>query len=64
MELYIHAFLNSELDGGEWSASRPGRFTPGVRAPSTHYIGNMVGPRVGLDAVAKGKIPIIASVGN
>jgi hypothetical protein len=21
--------LNSALDGGEWSASRPGRFTPG-----------------------------------
>jgi hypothetical protein len=35
MEVYIHAFLISALDGGEWSASRPGRFTPGVRAPST-----------------------------
>jgi hypothetical protein len=22
-------FLNSALDGGEWSVSRPGRFTPG-----------------------------------
>jgi hypothetical protein len=23
----LHAFLNSALDGGEWSASRSGRFT-------------------------------------
>jgi hypothetical protein len=26
-------FLTSALDGGEWSASRPGRFTPGEIAP-------------------------------
>jgi hypothetical protein len=25
---YIHVFLTSALVGGEWSASRPGRFTP------------------------------------
>ena len=25
-----------ELDGGEWSASHPGRFIPGERVPSTH----------------------------
>jgi hypothetical protein len=25
--------LTSALDGGEWSASRPGRFTPRERAP-------------------------------
>jgi hypothetical protein len=24
-----HAFLTSALDGGEWSVSRTGRFTPG-----------------------------------
>jgi hypothetical protein len=27
------------LDGGEWSASRPGRFTPRERAHGTHRIG-------------------------
>jgi hypothetical protein len=32
---FIH-FLSSALDGGEWSASRPGRFTPRERAPGTH----------------------------
>jgi hypothetical protein len=28
--VYIHAFfdLGTALDGGEWSASRPGRFIP------------------------------------
>jgi hypothetical protein len=26
-------FLNSELDGGNWSASRPRRFNSGERAP-------------------------------
>jgi hypothetical protein len=49
--------LNSALDGGEWSASRPGRFTPRERAPGTHWIGGWVGPRAVLDAVVKRKIP-------
>jgi hypothetical protein len=50
--------LTSALDGGEWSASRPGRFTPRERAPGTHWIGGWVGPRAVLDAVVKRKIPI------
>jgi hypothetical protein len=49
--------LTSVLDGGEWSASRPGRFTPRERAPGTHWIGFWVGPRAVLDAVVKRKIP-------
>jgi len=28
VEVYLHAFLTLVLDGGEWSASRPGRFPP------------------------------------
>jgi len=40
------------------SASRPGRFTPRERAAGTHQIGGWVGPRDGLDAVVKRKIPI------
>jgi len=35
VELQIHAFITSALDGGEWSASRPGRFTPGNKARYT-----------------------------
>jgi len=32
-------------------------FTPRQRAPPTHWIGGWVGPRAGLDAVVKRKIP-------
>jgi hypothetical protein len=35
VDVLIHIFLTSALAGGEWSASRPGRFTPGERAPGT-----------------------------
>jgi hypothetical protein len=42
--------LTSALDGGEWSASRPYRFTPG-----THSIGDWVDPGIGLNAVEKRK---------
>jgi hypothetical protein len=45
------------VDGGEWLASRPGRFTPRERAPGTHWIGGWVGSRAVLEAVVKRKIP-------
>jgi hypothetical protein len=48
-------FLTLAVDGGEWSASGPGRFTPRERAPCTHYIGGWMGPRTGLDMTAKKK---------
>jgi hypothetical protein len=44
-------FLTSALDGGEWSASGPSRFTPGERALRTHCIGGWVGLRTGLEDV-------------
>jgi hypothetical protein len=47
--------LTSALVGGEWSVSRPGRFTPGERAPGTHWIGGWVDPRAGLNDVEKTK---------
>jgi hypothetical protein len=47
----------SALDGGEWSASPPGRITPKERAPGTHWIGGWVGPIAVLVAVVKRKIP-------
>jgi hypothetical protein len=49
--------LTLALDGGEWSASCPGHFTPGGRAPDTPWIGGWVGPRAVLDMVVKRKIP-------
>jgi hypothetical protein len=51
VDVYIHIFLTSALVGGELSVSRPGRFTPGERAPGVHWIGGWVGPRTGLDDV-------------
>jgi hypothetical protein len=35
----VGVFLTSILVGGEWPASRLGRFTYGERAPNTHWIG-------------------------
>jgi hypothetical protein len=55
MEVWLHEFLTSVVDGGEWSASRPGRFTSRERAHGTDLMGGWVGPRDGLDAVAKKK---------
>jgi hypothetical protein len=42
VDVYTHVFLTSALVGGEWSASRPGRFTPGERALGIHWIGGWV----------------------
>jgi hypothetical protein len=36
-------FLTPTPDGGEWSASRPSRFTPEERAAGTHWIRDWVG---------------------
>jgi hypothetical protein len=48
--------MTSALDGGEWSASRPGRFTPRERLPCARWIGDWVRTRAVLDAVVKRKI--------
>jgi hypothetical protein len=50
VDAQIHIFLTFAL-GGEWSASRPGRLTPGERAPGTHWIEGWVNPRTGVDDV-------------
>jgi len=36
VEVYLYAFLTSALNGGEWSVSCLGRFTPKKKAPATH----------------------------
>jgi hypothetical protein len=33
VNLIFYVFLTTALDGNEWSASRPGRFTPGIEPP-------------------------------
>jgi hypothetical protein len=47
VDVLIHVFLISALVGGEWSASRPGRSTPGL--------GSKVGPGAGLDYSEKSR---------
>jgi hypothetical protein len=42
----------SAIDGCEGSASRPGRFIPGVKSSSTHWVGGEVDRTTCLDAVA------------
>jgi hypothetical protein len=53
VDVQIHIFSTSAVIGSEWSASRPGRFSPGERVPGTHWIGCWVDPRTGLDDVEK-----------
>jgi hypothetical protein len=53
VDVEIHVFLTSALAGGEWSISRPGRFTLGEKDPGIHWIGGWVDPRAGLDDVEK-----------
>jgi hypothetical protein len=55
VDVQIHIFLASALVGGEWSTSRPGCFTPGERAPVTHWIGGWVDIRAGLHNLEKRK---------
>jgi hypothetical protein len=55
VDIYIHVFSTSALVGGEWSASRPGRFTPGERVPGVHWIGSWVCVRTSLDDMEKRK---------
>jgi hypothetical protein len=54
-DVQVHIFLTSVLAAGEWSISRPCRFTTEGRAPGAQWIGDWVDPRAGLDNIAKRK---------
>jgi hypothetical protein len=54
-DVWIHIFLTSALNRGEWSASRPCRFTPGETASDTHWMGRWADPNMCLKAVEKRK---------
>jgi hypothetical protein len=62
MKIYVEvegtvpSFLTSALDEGEWSDSRPSRFTPGERTVFTHLIQGWVGHRAAMGAMEKRKI--------
>jgi hypothetical protein len=46
-------FLTPALAGDEWSASRPGRFTPWEGTSGIHWIGSWVGRGADMDTVEK-----------
>jgi hypothetical protein len=52
----VSSFLTSTLDGGEWSASRPYRFTSEERSRGTRWIGCWIDPRAGQDDMEKTQI--------
>jgi hypothetical protein len=52
-----YSFFTSALDGGEWSASRPGRaLPPGERTSGAHWTGGWVGPSADVDTKNRRKI--------
>jgi hypothetical protein len=53
VDVLNQVLLTSALVGDEWSASRPGRFYPGERAPGTHWTVSWMDPRAGLDDMEK-----------
>jgi hypothetical protein len=60
-EVYLHVFLTSALNDGEWSTSRPGRFTPGIKTSRYLLTGGCMGHTAGLGGVARRKkIPTLA----
>jgi hypothetical protein len=49
VNVFIYVFLTSALVRGEWSASRPGPFTPEKEPPVPIEREVFVAPRTGLD---------------
>jgi hypothetical protein len=54
---YLHAILNSEVDGVRWSDSRPGRFIPRERAPRNPFDRRLGGPQSRYGRDGEEKIP-------
>jgi hypothetical protein len=49
----LQDFSTLTVDGGEWSASRPVRWTPKGKALGPYGIGSWVGPNASLDTMKK-----------
>jgi hypothetical protein len=58
----VPSFLTSAVGGGEWSASRLGRFTPGERAPAIHLLESWVGLEAGLEVLEKRKMLLLSGI--
>jgi hypothetical protein len=57
VEVSLHSFLTSALQGGEQSASSLDCFTPWERSHRHHWLEGWVGPSVSLSILEKSKIP-------
>jgi hypothetical protein len=42
VEVYLHSFLTSTVDGGEWSTAGPDSYTREESPPNSHLIGGGV----------------------
>jgi hypothetical protein len=56
VEVQLHTFLTSELNGVEWSASCNFRFTPGLRVSQTPFDSRLYGPQRPSELGGKNKI--------
>jgi hypothetical protein len=56
VEVQLHAFLTSALEGGDGQLHAPAALPPGKEPPSTHWIWGWVGTRAGLDTKVRRKI--------
>lgn len=56
VEVYLHAFIFSELRVGNWTASRRGCFIPRESCPTLHFTRDWVGFVVGMKSLKKTKI--------
>ena len=63
VEVYLHSFLTSELDGGGWSTSLSARFIL-RNDPGTRRIGGWVGPRDGLEILENRKNSLLCQDSN
>jgi hypothetical protein len=54
-KIYLHLLLTSPLDRGDWSSSRHDRLTS-EKNPDSHWLGDWVSLRAGLDDFEKIKI--------
>ena len=61
VEVHLHLFLTSALDGTDWSTSRVGRFISRKNAIN-HWTGGWVGHITGLDLLEKIKISCLYGI--
>ena len=56
VEVWVHAFLIPAVDGDEGLVSRPGRFTPKLKRPSTQLNRRLHGPPDSPDVLKKKRV--------